>query len=305
MDDASFDSSMKMNQTDSDSIDNEENSDNDGMSSNTDFGGDRQLGTDDMSSDTSGDISNNEDASDEMEGNDGGSELSNLLSQLSDKDKETAISYIKSLAKNSNGSNGDNSNNQLSQMEAVRVKKSQIKEIWRRRHSLTEASDNDKTTVAFSGDNANSMGTDAQEKYSNAVKSGINPSSIKLSGKSSGNNTDDANETTISADLSHGNIRDSVTNAINTAVSNGADLNKLNVVCNAEDINNGPNESIEEGQKPKHKTPKNYLAAINKGNRDADFEMYGPGFKSKANKHKSAKYEKKPKKVNLDDVFDE
>lgn len=305
MDDASFDSSMKMNQTDSDSIDNEENSDNDGMSSNTDFGGDRQLGTDDMSSDTSGDISNNEDASDEMEGNDGGSELSNLLSQLSDKDKETAISYIKSLAKNSNGSNGDNSNNQLSQMEAVRVKKSQIKEIWRRRHSLTEASDNDKTTVAFSGDNANSMGTDAQEKYSNAVKSGINPSSIKLSGKSSGNNTDDANETTISADLSHGNIRDSVTNAINTAVSNGADINKLNVVCNAEDINNGPNESIEEGQKPKHKTPKNYLAAINKGNRDADFEMYGPGFKSKTNKHKSAKYEKKSKKVNLDDVFDE
>ena len=236
-----------------------------------------------------------------MEGNDGGSELSNLLSQLSDKDKQTAISYIKSLADN----NSANSNNQVSPMESIKVKKSQIKEIWRRRHSLTEASDNDKTTVAFSGDNANSMGTDAQAKYSNAVKSGINPLSIKLSGKSSGNNTDDANETTISADLSHGNIRDSVTNAINTAVSNGADINKLNVVCNAEDINNGPNESIEENQKPKHKSPKNYIAAINKGNRDADFEMYGPGFKSKANKHKSAKYEKKPKKVNLDDVFDE
>ena len=229
MDDASFDSSMKMNQTDSDSIDNEENSDNDDMSTNTDFGGDRQLGTDDMSSDTSGNISNNEDASDEsdeMEGNDGGSELSNLLSQLSDKDKQTAISYIKSLADN----NSANSNNQVSPMESIKVKKSQIKEIWRRRHSVTEASDNDKTTVAFSGDNANSMGTDAQEKYSNAVKSGINPSSIKLSGKSSGNNTDDANETTISADLSHGNIRDYVINAINTAVSNGADFKKLNVV---------------------------------------------------------------------------
>lgn len=66
---------------------------------------------------------------------------------------------------------------------------------------------------------------------------------------------------------------------------------------------------IQEAHKKKHNSPKNDLAAINKGNREAEREIYGNGFKSKNRIHKSLKTQKKPKYKedylrNLDEQID-
>lgn len=108
---------------------------------------------------------------------------------------------------------------------------------------LNEIMDNQKTSVTFDGDNANELGANAQEKYNDATRTGLKPDSISLNGKTRRNNATDKDETTISFDTNQGNIRDAVTNSVQTAVNNGADINKLNVVGNAEDIQNGMGES--------------------------------------------------------------
>lgn len=96
-----------------------------------------------------------------------------------------------------------------------------------------------KTQVTFGGDNATEMGANAQEKYNDARKNGIKDGAIKMSGKSNNNNTTDADETTIAFDSSQTNVGAAVTNAVQNAVNNGADINKLNVVGDSEDISNG------------------------------------------------------------------
>lgn len=96
-----------------------------------------------------------------------------------------------------------------------------------------------KTKVTFTGNNANEMGTNAQEKYNNAIRTGLKPGAIQMSGKSTRNNASDKEETTIAFDSSQQNIKGAVTNAVQNAVNNGADINKLNVVDNAEDVTNG------------------------------------------------------------------
>ena len=103
--------------------------------------------------------------------------------------------------------------------------------------------DSQKTKVNFTGSNANEMGANAQEKYNDAVRSGLKPNSIQMDGRSINNNADDSTETTINFDNSKGNLKDAVTNAVTNAVNNGVDINKLNVVGNSEDINNGIGES--------------------------------------------------------------
>ena len=106
-----------------------------------------------------------------------------------------------------------------------------------------DIADNSKTQVTFTGNNANEMGNNAQEKYNDATRSGLKTNAIQLSGKSIGNNASDKDETTIAFDSTQSNIRGAVTNAVQNAVNNGADINKLNVVGNGEDINNGISEA--------------------------------------------------------------
>lgn len=99
--------------------------------------------------------------------------------------------------------------------------------------------DNLKTQVTFTGNNANEMGANAQEKYNDAVSGGLNPNAIQMSGKSIRNNATDKDEVTIGFDKTQSNIRGAVSNAVQNAVNNGADINKINVVDNSEDITNG------------------------------------------------------------------
>ena len=110
-------------------------------------------------------------------------------------------------------------------------------------NKINEVMDNQKTVVSFDGTNANEMGTNAQEKYNDALRTGLKPNSITLQGKTPTNNATDKDETVISFDSSKGNIKDAVTNSVQNAVNNGADINKLNVQGNTEDIMNGTNES--------------------------------------------------------------
>ena len=58
-------------------------------------------------------------------------------------------------------------------------------------------------------------------------------------------------------------------------------------------------ESVnEEHGNKKHKSPKNTLSAIRKGNRDAEREIYGDGFKSGKKIHKTGKaFDRKNNKV--------
>ena len=104
---------------------------------------------------------------------------------------------------------------------------------------LNEVEDALKTQVTFTGNNANEMGNNAQEKYNDATRAGLKPNSIQMSGKSTRNNASDKDETTIAFDTTQPNIRGAVTNAVQNAVNNGADINKLNVVGNSEDVTNG------------------------------------------------------------------
>ena len=59
------------------------------------------------------------------------------------------------------------------------------------------------------------------------------------------------------------------------------------------------NESVNEAHgNKKHNTPKDELSAIRKGNRDAEMDINGPGFKSKSKMHKTSKNDRKPEKIN-------
>lgn len=118
-------------------------------------------------------------------------------------------------------------------MKKIIVTKTQLKEIM----------DSQKTQVVFNGSNANELGINAQEKYNDAIKSGLKPNSIQMDGKTNNNNASDNDETVIGFDTSKSNIRDAVTNAVQNAVNNGVDINKLNVKGNSEDITNGVSES--------------------------------------------------------------
>lgn len=108
---------------------------------------------------------------------------------------------------------------------------------------LNEIMDNQKSVVNFTGGNANEMGTNAQEKYNDALHSGFKSNAITLQGKSIRNNATDKDETVIGFDSTKGNIKDAVTNAVQNAVNNGADINKLSVKDNPEDITNGVTEN--------------------------------------------------------------
>ncbi len=108
---------------------------------------------------------------------------------------------------------------------------------------INEVMDSQKTQVVFDGNNANEMGVNAQEKYNDAIRSGLKPNAIQMNGKTVNNNASDKDETIIGFDTNEPNIRDAVTNSVQNAVNNGADINKLNVQGNSEDITNGISES--------------------------------------------------------------
>ena len=114
-----------------------------------------------------------------------------------------------------------------------------MKKVIITRAQLNEVEDALKTQVTFTGNNANEMGNNAQEKYNDATRTGLKPNSIQMSGKSTRNNASDKDETTIAFDSTQPNIRGAVTKAVQNAVNNGADINKLNVVGNSEDVTNG------------------------------------------------------------------
>lgn len=120
------------------------------------------------------------------------------------------------------------------------------KRVIMTREQLKEAiKDSQKTQVSFDGNDANEMGANAQEKYNDALRSGLKNSAISINGKSDNNDATDNNETVIGIDTSKTNVKDAVTSAVKNAVNNGADINKLNVQGNAEDITNG----VAEGRK--------------------------------------------------------
>lgn len=110
-------------------------------------------------------------------------------------------------------------------------------------NKVNEVMDSQKTLVNFDGSNANELGANAQEKYNDALRTGLKPNSITLQGKTKNNNASDNDETIISFNTDTANIKDAVTNSVQNAVNNGADINKLNVQGNAEDILNGTNEA--------------------------------------------------------------
>lgn len=118
-----------------------------------------------------------------------------------------------------------------------------MKRIIITRSQLNEVMDSQKTQVVFDGNNANEMGVNAQEKYNDAIRSGLKPNAIQMNGKSVNNNASDKDETIIGFDTNEPNIRDAVSNSVQNAVNNGADINKLNVQGNTEDITNGVSES--------------------------------------------------------------
>ena len=111
-----------------------------------------------------------------------------------------------------------------------------MKKIIITRSQLNEVMDSQKTQVAFTGNNAVEMGNNAQEKYNDALRSGLKANTIQMDGKSTNNNATDNDEAVIGFDTSKGNIRDAVTDAVNNAVNNGVDINKLNVQGNSEDL---------------------------------------------------------------------
>lgn len=96
--------------------------------------------------------------------------------------------------------------------------------------------DTDKTVVSFKGNNSTEMAQNAQAEFNNAIKAGINPNSITINGATANNNLTDNDSTTINIDSTQSNIKDAVKNAVDGAVRNGADINKIEVKGNAEDI---------------------------------------------------------------------
>ena len=117
-----------------------------------------------------------------------------------------------------------------------------MKKIIITKSQLNEIMDSKKTVVTFTGNNANEMGTNAQEKYNDAIKAGLTPSSIALQGKSINNNASDKDEIEIAFDSNKSNIKDAVTSSVQQAVSNGVDINKVVAKDNTEDVTNGVSE---------------------------------------------------------------
>lgn len=105
--------------------------------------------------------------------------------------------------------------------------------------------DSEKTEVAFTGNNANELGTNAQEKYNDAVRAGLKPNSITMDGKTKRNNSRKGEEVSVSFKTDSPSIKASVTDTVNNAVNNGVDINKLNITGNAEDIYDG---NMDEGK---------------------------------------------------------
>ena len=126
-------------------------------------------------------------------------------------------------------------------------------------------------------------------------------------------------------DLNFDSIVDQAVSVIYNMEQNGEEIKWVNVAknmgfrletLNSEDMEllhdaiehamalPGINES--HGTK-KHKGPKDALAAMRKGNREADQEMFGGGFRQTKKIHKSPKMERPSKKVDLDklDRYDE
>jgi len=54
----------------------------------------------------------------------------------------------------------------------------------------------------------------------------------------------------------------------------------------------------------KHNTPKDKYAAQRKGNRDAEKDIYGDGFKAKEKIHNIKAYSRKNNKINVNDIED-
>ena len=117
-----------------------------------------------------------------------------------------------------------------------------MKKIIITKSQLNEIMDSKKTVVTFTGNNANEMGTNAQEKYNDAIKAGLTPSSIALQGKTINNNASDKDEIEIAFDSNKSNIKDAVTSSVQQAVSNGVDINKVVAKDNTEDVTNGVSE---------------------------------------------------------------
>ena len=103
--------------------------------------------------------------------------------------------------------------------------------------------DGDKSQVQFTGQNAMELGQNAQEKYNDATKAGLNGNAISLDGRTNDNDATDKEEFTVEVDTNSPNLRDGVTKAVQNAVNNGADINKAVFHVNAEDINNGTSEN--------------------------------------------------------------
>lgn len=114
--------------------------------------------------------------------------------------------------------------------------------IFTKEQILEAIDDSNKTKIAFDGMNASEMGNNAQSEYNDALRAGLKPNAIQMDGKSTTNNATDKDEVKVSFDTTNGSLKDSVTNTVNNAVNNGLDINKLNVVGNAEDI--ATNESV-------------------------------------------------------------
>lgn len=114
--------------------------------------------------------------------------------------------------------------------------------IFTKEQILEAIDDSSKTKIAFDGTNASEMGNNAQSEYNDALRAGLKPNAIQMDGKSTMNNATDKDEVKVSFDTKNGSLKDSVTNTVQNAVNNGLDINKLNVVGNAEDI--ATNESV-------------------------------------------------------------
>lgn len=111
---------------------------------------------------------------------------------------------------------------------------------------LESVMDQDKTQVAFNGNNANELGTNAQEKYNDALRGGLKPGAITMNGKTNRNNATRGDEVQVAFQTDTPSIKQSVTDTVNNAVNNGLDIDKLNIVGNPEDLTN---TNVAEGKK--------------------------------------------------------
>lgn len=104
---------------------------------------------------------------------------------------------------------------------------------------LNEVMDYQKTNVSFTGNTPTEMGANAKKEYDDALSSGLRSNAIAFTGKSPKNNETDATEATITIPSNTPDIAKAVQDGVTNYVNNGGDINKVNVVGNAEDITNG------------------------------------------------------------------